>query len=202
MPSETALQRWTESMPAGKTVRFQLCAAPQYNDIRLIADLYDYLGRVDDAELAALADPILHPPPYVHPVLGRFDAIVEIPKVFEGKVEWRGRRVGLTLDPGRNGTLDDCAATMIELLAHADRWQAMVGVGIYDHLYDLWDSTWREEGKPSLLRGDWLAHLRLMSISVSEDKHVTFEYHDGDLFWGHHISAFGSLEGGLIGASI
>ncbi|WP_374529895.1 DUF2262 domain-containing protein [Novosphingobium sp.] len=202
LPSQAALTRWMDTVPTGCPIRFRLAAPPEPSGTRLCAVIADYLGRNSDDELVELAAPILHPQPFVHPQLGQFNALPALPSFFEGFAEWRGKKVRLTLDADGNGTLDDRAAAFLTLCDHADRWQAMVEDAAYEHLFEVWDDNWRDEAEPSLPRAAWLARLHLRDITVSEDDHVSFEYDDGDLFWGHRISVFGTLEGGITGATI
>lgn len=202
LPSQAALTRWIDTIPTGCPIRFKLSAPPEPSARGYRAILTDYLGQSSDDELAALAEPILRPPPFVHPQLGQFKSMPELPSIFEGFAQWRGQKVQLALDADGGGTLDDRATTFLTLCDHADRWQAMVEDAIYEHLFEVWDDNWRDEAEPSLPRAAWLAKMRLVDVTVSENDEVTFEFDDGDLFWGHRISAFGSLEGGVIGATI
>jgi|JI10StandDraft_1071094.scaffolds.fasta_scaffold246397_2 hypothetical protein len=202
LPSETALNRWIEAVPTDRPIRFRLTAPPELSGERYSARIAEYLGEIADSELAQLAEPILRPPPFVHPQLGQFKPAPSLPSFFEGSAMWRGQEVGLTLILDGAGRLDDRALDFLNLCDHADRWQAMVEDAIYEHLFELWDDNWRDEAEPSLSRAQWLGRMRLVDISVSENEQVSFEYDDGNLFWGHRVSVSGSLEGGIVDATI
>lgn len=202
LPSQAALSRWMEKVPSGKTVSVRLAAPPKRDGSRYLAQIADYLGQTGDAELAAIAEPMLRPAPFVHPRLGRFTPWERIPTIFEGKSSWRGQPVKLILESEGEGTLDDRAANMLTLLAESERWHAAVEARIIAELYDTWVENWRKEGEPLLSRPEWLSRMRLESITLSEQGGITFDFDDGDLFWGHTIQASGSQSEGITDASI
>jgi hypothetical protein len=202
LPSDAALKRWMDEFPVGKGVRVRLVAAPTLHGNRYLAQFDKYLGPSTDAELSAKAEPILRPPPYHHPKLGRFVPDTRLPDMFEGQALWQGRQTKVVLMAGGSTTLDDRAETFLRLTSAQDQWAARSEDRIFEELYDVWNDNWRNDNQPKLVRKDWLARLRLQSIVVNEDGSFEFHYEDGDLFWGHAIMASGTFEDGVTHAEM
>jgi hypothetical protein len=198
LPSEAALQLWMQEIRPGTLVRMRLASPPQLQGSRFEAELAQYVGRAEDLEIATLAEPMLSPPPFSHPQLGVFLAEPRIPDLFKGKVNWGGREVVLQLDVKGTGSLVDRAAAMLHLLADPARWIAEIENRIYEDYHQIWHDSWRDENEPELSRMEWLARLRLESITIAEQGNFSSDFSDGGLFWGHGIFASGSIDEGIL----
>ena len=200
--SDKASSGWMQQFRARACVRVRLAGPVERTATGLGARLMEVLPAIDDAELLAVADPLLNPPPFDDPVLGRFVPHARMPMLYEQVADWRGQPLDLTLSVQAPADLPTCTATAAALINDAAHWQAAAEAMIVERLYDVWLEEWREEGEPMLGHTDFLARLTRPALTVYPDGAFEFEWEDDGLFLGHIIMATGSLEEGFDDAGI
>ena len=199
-----ALKRFMDRLEARQLIRIAIAADPEpYGERpRLKAEMRTVVGPAEDAEIAAVAAPILDPPPYHHPKLGEFRPDKRFPKSLEGHATWLGRRIGLVLNADGADAPEQLAETALKLLADQLGWQNKVERAVYDELHPVWiDAGWGTDGD-SPTREQWLSRLTLKSITIDEGGSFDFDFDDGELFWGHYVFASGSLDEGVTDAQM
>lgn len=199
---DQATKAWMSQFSAGETVRLALAGPVDRTAIGFRARLASKMPTAEDEELRAIAAPLLNPPPYDDPVLGRFVPHARMPALYEQVAEWLGQPLNLTLSTQTPADLPDCAATAVALISDTARWQAAAEAMIVESLYDLWLEEWREEEDPVLDHADFLARLTRPALTVYADGSFEFEWEDDSLFLGHCVMATGTLEEGFDDAGI
>lgn len=199
---DQATKAWMSQFSAGETVRLALAGPVDRTAIGFRARLASKMPTAEDEELRAIAAPLLNPPPFDDPVLGRFVPHARMPALYEQVADWLGQPLNLTLSTQTPADLPGCAATAVALINDAARWQAAAEAMIVESLYDLWLEEWREEEDPVLDQADFLARLTRPALTVYADGSFEFEWEDDGLFLGHCVMATGSLEEGFDDAGI
>lgn len=115
---------------------------------------------------------------------------------YDGHGRWNGKKVRLTLEG------EAALETAERLFAAQARWSKLLGPFIAKALLSLKNETWLEDDERPLTKQQFLARLKLESITVGDEGRFTFWFHDGGLFWGHAIAVAGSLTKGLIDATL
>lgn len=199
---DQASKGWMQQFSAGEVVRLALGGPVEHHAPGYRATLAAKLPTVDDDELRAIAAPLLNPPPYDDPVLGRFVPHARIPIHYEQVADWLGQPLNLTLSPETPTDLPDCAATAAALINRAADWQVAAQAMIVKRLYDVWLERWREDGEPKLDHAEFLARLTRPALTAYADGYFEFEWEDGGLFLGHVVLATGSIKDGFDDAGI
>ncbi len=100
---------------------------------------------------------------------------------------------------------DDRAAALVaaaRLFAEQAQWQRRVREYAVEQLLPLKNRSWLDEDETESSADEFLAKMRIESISIDESGDVTFWHDDGGLFLGHAISISGTISEGLTSASI
>lgn len=197
-----ASKAWMQQFSAGETVRLALAGPVDPTAIGFRARLASKLPTSEDEELRAIAAPLLNPPPFDDPVLGRFVPHARMPALYEQVADWLGQPINLTLSTETLADLPDCAATAAVIINDAAHWQAAAEAMIVEKLYELWRDEWREEEDPVLDHADFLARLTRPALTTYSGGVFEFTWEDDDLFFGHCVMATGSLEEGFDDAGI
>ena len=199
---DQASKAWMQQFSAGETVRLALAGPVDRTAIGARAHLLSKLPTIEDDELRAIAAPLLSPPPFDDPVLGRFMPHSRMPVLYEQIADWLGQPLDLTLSTQSPADLPDCAATAAALIKDAAHWQGAAAAMIVERLYDVWLEEWREEGEPMLDHAGFLERLTRPALTAYADGCFEFEWEDDGLFLGHIVMATGSLEEGFDDAGI
>jgi len=115
---------------------------------------------------------------------------------FEGEADWNGTRVRINLETSEDGTMDGALETAQALWKDQDTWKKRMDEYAVEELLPLKNDAWLMHGEPELTRQDFLARMKLDSITVRPDGDFDFWHDDGGLFWGHSIQSSGDLEAG------
>lgn len=118
--------------------------------------------------------------PLHHPALGDF--------VFDEALDWhqgtlRDGRVRLYVT---DGSSDAVRAALDEIAATLPSLDDAAAASATADLLDLKNTTWLEEDESEVSVGAFRTRLCLAAVTVGPDG-LTFDYDDGDLFWGHTV---------------
>ena len=121
--------------------------------------------------------------------------------MFEGEVLWRGEQIFLVLevDAADEGTWADARRAMKEMLAEQDRWDRDMRASAARELTDL-ACEWREsadEEVPEITEESFARRIELRSIAMDADGSFSAYFDDDDMFFGHCVTAYGTLADGV-----
>lgn len=121
---------------------------------------------------------------------------------FEAEVAWGSIEIRLALKVGEGGDPKECLDTAHALWNLQSVWSKRVTDLAIAELLDLKNRAWLEDDENPLTAEQFLAAIRLTSITVAPDGSFDFWHNDGDLFFGHDIKVSGSITEGPTSAGI
>ena len=126
--------------------------------------------------------------------------------MFEGEVLWRGEQicVSLEVDAANEGTWADARRAMKEMLAEQDRWDGDMRASAARELTEL-ACEWRDsadEGVPEITEESFARRIELSSIVMDADGSFSAYFDDDDMFFGHCVTACGTLADGVTAANM
>ena len=165
------------------------------------ADVMKIVGRDDDRDLVRHAKKLKKVVKLEHDVFGklRLDRSVN---VYQGKCAWNGRLIHVDFALDKNGDHESALAAGTKLW----KKQKTIGAALLEcsvkRLLALKNGSWLDGDEKKVTAAVFKARMKLRSVSVNPDGRFTFEFDDGDLFWGHRVSVSGSVKKGPTDASI
>lgn len=125
---------------------------------------------------------------------------------FEGEVLWRGEQIFLVLevDAADEGTWADARRAMKVMLAEQDRWDRDMRASAARELTEL-ACEWREsadEEVPEITEESFARRIELRSIAMDADGSFSAYFDDDDMFFGHCVTAYGTLTDGVTAANM
>ena len=143
---------------------------------------------------------------YRRPVVVTDDVLGELAldkdlDMFEGEVLWCGEQICLSLevDVADEDTWADARRAMKEMLAEQDRWDRDMRVFAARELTEL-ACEWREsadEEVPEITEESFACRIELRSIAMDADGSFSAYFDDDDMFFGHCVTAYGTLTDGV-----
>lgn len=126
--------------------------------------------------------------------------------MFEGEVPWCGEQICLSLevDAADEDTWADARRAMKEMLAEQDRWDRDMRASAARELTDL-ACEWREsadEEVPEITEKSFARRIELRSIAMDADGSFSAYFDDDDMFFGHCVTAYGTLTDGVTAANM
>ena len=126
--------------------------------------------------------------------------------MFEGEVLWRGEQicVSLEVDVADEDTWADARRAMKVMLAEQDRWDCGMRASAARELTDL-ACEWREsadEEVPEITEESFARRIELRSIAMDADGSFSAYFDDDDMFFGHCVTAYGTLTDGVTAANM
>ena len=126
--------------------------------------------------------------------------------MFEGEVLWCGEQICLSLevDVADEDTWADARRAMKEMLAEQDRWDGDMRASAARELTDL-ACEWREsadEEVPEITEESFARRIELRSIAMDADGSFSAYFDDDDMFFGHCVTAYGTLTDGVTAANM
>ena len=121
--------------------------------------------------------------------------------MFEGEALWRGEQicVSLEVDTANEDTWADARRAMKEMLAEQDRWDRDMRTFAARELTEL-ACEWREsadEEVPEITEESFARRIELRSIAMDADGSFSAYFDDDDMFFGHCVTAYGTLADGV-----
>ena len=125
---------------------------------------------------------------------------------FEGEVLWCGEQIFLVLevDAADEGTWADARRAMKVMLAEQDRWDRDMRTSAARELTEL-ACEWREsadEEVPEITEESFARRIELRSIAMDADASFSAYFDDDDMFFGHCVTAYGTLTDGVTAANM
>ena len=125
---------------------------------------------------------------------------------FEGEVLWCGEQIFLVLevDAADEGTWADARRAMKVMLAEQDRWDRDMRTSAARELTEL-ACEWREsadEEVPEITEESFARRIELRSIVMDADGSFSAYFDDDDMFFGHCVTAYGTLTDGVTAANM
>ena len=162
----------------------------------------------EDAPCPALEDVLAE---YRRPVVVTDEVLGELTldkdlDMFEGEVLWRGEQICLSLevDAADEDTWADARRAMKVMLAEQDRWDGDMCASAARELTDL-ACEWREsadEEVPEITEESFARRIELRSIAMDADGSFSAYFDDDDMFFGHCVTAYGTLTDGVTAANM
>ena len=126
--------------------------------------------------------------------------------MFEGEVLWRGEQicVSLEVDTADEDTWADARRAMKVMLAEQDRWDRDMRASAARELTEL-ACEWREsadEEVPEITEESFARRIELRSIAMDADGSFSAYFDDDDMFFGHCVTAYGTLTDGVTAANM
>ena len=157
----------------------------------------------EDAPCPALEDVLAE---YRRPVVVTDEVLGELTldkdlDVFEGEVLWRGEQICLSLevDVANEDTWTAAVAAMKQMMADQDRWDRDMRAFAARELTEL-ACDWREsadEDVPEITEESFAQRIELTSIAMDPDGSFSAYFDDDDMFFGHCVTAYGTLTDGV-----
>ena len=126
--------------------------------------------------------------------------------LFDGDVSWREERISVSLevDPDREETWEQAVQSMKMMLADQERWDRDMRVFAARELTEL-ACEWREsadEDVPEITEESFARRIELRSIAMDADGSFSAYFDDDDMFFGHCVTAYGTLANGVTAANM
>ena len=162
----------------------------------------------EDAPSPALEEVLaeyLRPVVVVDEVLGELTLDKDL-DMFEGEVLWRGEQicVSLEVDAANEDTWADARRAMKTMLADQERWDRDMRAFAARELTEL-ACEWREsadEEVPEITEESFTRRIKLRSIVMDADGSFSAYFDDDDMFFGHCVTAYGTLTDGVTAANM
>lgn len=124
--------------------------------------------------------------------------------MFEGGISWRGEDIDISLevDSSSEDTWTAAVAAMKQMMTDQDRWDRDMRAFAARQLTEL-ACEWREsadEEVPEITEESFAQRMELTSIAMDPDGSFSAYFDDDDMFFGHCIVVYGTLEGGVSSA--
>ena len=125
---------------------------------------------------------------------------------FEGEILWCGEQIFLVLevDAADEGTWADARRAMKVMLAEQDRWDRDMRTSAARELTEL-ACEWREsadEEVPEITEESFARRIELRTIAMDADGSFSAYFDDDDMFFGHCVTAYGTLTEGVTAANM
>ena len=126
--------------------------------------------------------------------------------MFEGEVPWCGEQicVSLEVDTADEDTWADARRAMKVMRAEQDRWDRDMRASAARELTEL-ACEWREsadEEVPEITEESFARRIELRSIAMDADGSFSAYFDDDDMFFGHCVTAYGTLTDGVTAANM
>ena len=162
----------------------------------------------EDAPSPALEEVLaeyLRPVVVVDEVLGELTLDKDL-DMFEGEVLWRGEQicVSLEVDAANEDTWADARRAMKTMLADQERWDRDMRAFAARELTEL-ACEWREsadEEVPEITEESFAQRIELRTIAMDADGSFSAYFDDDDMFFGHCVTAYGTLTDGVTAANM
>ena len=162
----------------------------------------------EDAPSPALEEVLaeyLRPVVVVDEVLGELTLDKDL-DMFEGEVLWRGEQicVSLEVDAANEDTWADARRAMKTMLADQERWDRDMRAFAARELTEL-ACEWRDsadEDVPEITEESFMRRIKLSSIVMDADGSFSAYFDDDDMFFGHCVTAYGTLTDGVTAANM
>lgn len=124
--------------------------------------------------------------------------------MFEGGISWRGEDIdtSLEVDSSSEDTWTAAMTAMKQMMTDQDRWDRDMRAFAARQLTEL-ACDWREsadEEVPEITEESFARRIELRSIAMDADGSFSAYFDDDDMFFGHCVVVYGTLEDGVSSA--
>ncbi len=124
--------------------------------------------------------------------------------MFEGGISWRGEDIDISLevDSSSEDTWTAAVAAMKQMMIDQERWDRDMRAFAARQFTEL-ACEWREsadEEVPEITEESFAQRIELTSIAMDPDGSFSAYFDDDDMFFGHCVVVYGTLEGGVSSA--
>ena len=121
--------------------------------------------------------------------------------MFEGVISWRDEDIDISLevDSSSEDTWTAAVVAMKQMAADQDAWDRDMRVFAARELTEL-ACEWREsadEEVPEITEESFACRIELRSIAMDADGSISAYFDDDDMFFGHCVTAYGTLTDGV-----
>ena len=126
--------------------------------------------------------------------------------MFEGGISWWGEDIdtSLEVDSSSEDTWTAAVAAMKQMMTDQDRWDRDMRAFAARQLTEL-ACDWREsadEEVPEITEESFARRIELRSIAMDADGSFSAYFDDDDMFFGHCVTAYGTLTEGVTAANM
>lgn len=126
--------------------------------------------------------------------------------MFEGGISWRGEDIDISLevDSSSEDTWTAAVAAMKQMMTDQDRWDRDMRAFAARQLTEL-ACDWREsadEEVPEITEESFAQRIELTSIAMDPDGSFSAYFDEDDMFFGHCVTAYGTLANGVTAANM
>ena len=126
--------------------------------------------------------------------------------MFEGVISWRDEDIDISLevDSSSEDTWTAAVVAMKQMAADQDAWDRDMRVFAARELTEL-ACEWREsadEEVPEITEESFACRIELRSIAMDADGSFSAYFDDDDMFFGHCVTVYGTLMGGVTAANM
>lgn len=132
---------------------------------------------------------------------------------FESNIKWCGNDVNISIKVDINNESDwnNIIAMAVDLVQNQETWDDIIRKYAAKYLtdlandwaYDAYDEEDEEsEEPPEITEQEFASRIELSDISIYENGEFTFWFYDDDMFCGHSVTVYGSIENGVGTAQI
>ena len=126
--------------------------------------------------------------------------------MFEGVISWRDEDIDISLevDSSSEDTWTAAVVAMKQMAADQDAWDRDMRVFAARELTEL-ACKWREsadEEVPEITEESFARRIELRSIAMDADGSFSAYFDDADMFFGHCVTAYGTLTDGVTAANM
>ena len=126
--------------------------------------------------------------------------------MFEGGISWRGEDIDISLevDSSSEDTWTAAVAAMKQMMTDQDRWDRDMRAFAARELTEL-ACDWREsadEDVPEITEESFAQRIELTSIAMDPEGSFSTYFDDDEMFFGHCVVVYGTLEDGVSSAVI
>lgn len=121
---------------------------------------------------------------------------------FEAATTWASMSMTLSLRVEKDLDAGAALETARALWSAQADWDQRIVERAVHNLLEIKNDCWLDEGEDEISREQFVARMRLETVSVAAGGRFDFWFADGDLFWGHSIRVSGNLAEGPARAEI
>lgn len=118
---------------------------------------------------------------------------------FEGSSVWNGVSIRISFEMDEHRSIDKPLKTAESMFADQLAWKRRIDAYAVQKLKE---NVWLEEDEEPPTTDQFVARLKLESITFLSEDEFEFWHDDGNLFWGHSIQVSGNLKDGPTSAEI
>ena len=146
---------------------------------------------------------------YKRPVVIKDDLLGELKlnkqlSFFEGQANWQSRSISISLDVDKDceKSWENALNAAKQIIAEQDNWDKKMRDFAAKELTSLANDWQEDDDDAEITMQDFAKRIKLMTLSVAADGSFAAYHNDDEMFWGHSVTVYGSLEHGIKSAQM